>query len=477
MRLFRACCTLVLLAAIALSAACSDREVRSKGGTGDLTLHDRLGAAADAVAASNAIHGSKITSCATLERALASLDSRPSARQFDPRSYRGLIEELLQAGQAGCPGKEALTALGGAAAGPAQRIARSLLESDPEVALIALGSSPSSPAVLLRRSELLFELGRAKEAREALSGALALHDDDEQRATAARLSLLAGEPERALELCGNRSASALQALRVGALAALGRYDEVVNELARAPLHLHEELAEHAARFAPTPLLMTSAKDAPAPLLLAVAAAIKTEDTAASIALLAKASALVPDDADVQMQLAEALEAAGRPREAVAPWDRAAVIAPATERPILVPIRLLAETGDRKAARQRAARLEAAAKTSKSADDWRMASLAHKYAGDSARAAVLAHKAVTARAGDGRLTSELAARLEEANRKDQAAQILATLLVCGAHGRPWHRHELMARLLALVDAEQLERLVAAQTCSPVQPEDLKSHLAE
>lgn len=450
--------------------------MRSGGGSGDLTLHNLLLSAADPIEASNRIVSAPFKDCADLLAGLGGLDARPSLRQFDPRSYRGLVEELLQAAQSTCSDQGARKALKAQQKGIAPRLALSLLETDAKASLELAGNARGNAALLVRRSELLFQLERHEEARAAVVESITLHDDAQLRATAVRLTLLAGKPEQALLLCGTRAAPDLQALRVGALASLARYEEVYQAVQSAPLHVQSELAEHAARFAKSPLVMVEAASAPALLVLAVAQSLADAEPATSLALRVRAAAQLPDDADVHIALAESLEAQGRGREAIVAWDRAAAIAPAAERATLAGIRLLADTGSGKQALARAARLQKNAERSQKADDWRMASLAHRYAGSPLRAVELAKLALSARPGDGRLTSELASRQEEANQKSGAKLTLTSLLVCGAHGRPWHRHEIMARLAALADEDEIKELASRPTCTAVEPEDLAAHLA-
>lgn len=448
--------------------------MRSIGGTGDLTLHNSLLSATSAIEASNLIANATFKGCSELVAGLSGLDARPTGRQFDPRTFRGLVEELLQAAHSTCSGQALRAALKEPGIGTAQQLALSLVEEDASRSLRVVAKDGGNAALVTRRSELLFQLERHEEARAALIASISIHDDDELRATAARLTLAAGQPEQALLLCSAEDVPELQAVRVGALASLARYEDVYLALQAAPLHVRSELAEQAARFARSPLKMVESASAPPLLVLAVAQSMAEAQPAKSLELRIRAASLLPSDADVHVDLAESLEAQGRDKEAIVAWDRAAAIAPEAERATLAAIRLLAESGGAKQALKRAARLQAKATASQEADDWRLASLAHKYAGSSTSAAALAKLALNARPSDGRLASELASRQEEANQIQEAKTTLTSLLVCGAHGRPWHRHEIMARLTALAKVEEIKELTAKPTCKVVEPEDLAAY---
>ena len=74
-----------------------------------------------------------------------------------------------------------------------------------------------------------------------------------------------------------------------------------------------------------------------------------------------------------------------------------------------------------------------------------------------------------------LQGTLGERLTAA-RDPGAARVFAELLLCGAHGRPWHRHEVSARLAALAGEAASKLLVVAALaaqppCAPVEPADL------
>lgn len=77
---------------------------------------------------------------------------------------------------------------------------------------------------------------------------------------------------------------------------------------------------------------------------------------------------------------------------------------------------------------------------------------------------------------------VAQRLAEAGQVKDAADAYAELLVCGAHHRAWHRHEVAGKLLELAtqsDAAHatVQAAVAARrTCETVEPDDLTTYTA-
>ena len=216
-------------------------------------------------------------------------------------------------------------------------------------------------------------------------------------------------------------------------------------------------------------------DAPAEIL--VAAAHHLDPVATKIELLSRASQLVPTDASIHMSLAELHEESGQPADAIRAWDRAGAIALGHPRPVLAPIRLLAQSGRGTEALARAAGMAEEARKKSDGLALGMASLAYKYAQSPKQAVVLAREAVAAREGDGRLVSELAVRLVEAGAQAEATRVLSELLVCGARGRTWHRHEIAARLSALVSGDALRQAVKEVGCQPIALQELTSLLTE
>ena len=63
----------------------------------------------------------------------------------------------------------------------------------------------------------------------------------------------------------------------------------------------------------------------------------------------------------------------------------------------------------------------------------------------------------------------------------AADAYAELLVCGAHGRAWHRHEVAGKLLTLAKtstdarAVMLAAVAAKRACTTVEPDDLATYV--
>ncbi len=416
--------------------------------------------------ASLAIAEAELSSCAAALRGLLALQEGP----WEGSALRGLVEEILHRSSGACDAAKTLDW----APGAATSLARSLIVGEPTLALEALAKAPRVAVILRRESELLFALGRDAEGREVLIDSLALEDDEEARALAARLLRMSGELERSLWLCGTHSGQAIAMERVAALSALGRSAEVHDAVEHASIHLRTELASAA---------VASSKDVTAlamepkagPELLLIASAAQGVSTTASVAFLRRATALQAQDAELWIALAEMEEKVGALPAAIVAWDRAAALAPGAVRPVLAPIRILTAMGERKASQGRATKLAALARSTKNSEELHWASLASRYAGEHALAVTLAKEALAIRPGEGRLQSELAHRLVEAKRGPEAAIVLSSLLVCGSRGRPWHRHEVAARLVALVDEEALAASLAKVPCKPVEQEDLRSHL--
>ena len=63
----------------------------------------------------------------------------------------------------------------------------------------------------------------------------------------------------------------------------------------------------------------------------------------------------------------------------------------------------------------------------------------------------------------------------------AADAYAELLVCGAHGRAWHRHEVAGKLLTLsgtsTDARAvvLAAIAEKRACTTVEPDNLTTYV--
>jgi len=449
-----------------LVAGCSAKRDAERRQSNDV-LAKALQESKTPLRASQTIAKAEFPSCASLEQGLVALEDG----RWRGSAMRGLVEEMLQRGQGLCDA----TKTAAWRPGVATSLARSLMEEDAARAVAALTEAPRAAVVLQRRAELYFAMGRDAEGREVLIDSLVLDDDSEVRALAARLIRLSGDPKRAFSLCQGHEGDAIALERVAALSALGRTDEVHRELANAAIHTRPELAVAAIGASKNVEELVELPAGPEVLLAAARAEGISSSTAAR--LLRRATELDGQDADLWIALAEAEELAGEPRAAIAAWDRAAALAPGAQRPVLAPIRLLSSMGDDAKAVFRAQKLSVDARSTKNAEALHLASLAFRYAGDRPGAVTHAEEALALRPGEGRLQSELAHRLDEANRIPEAAKVLSKLLVCGSRGRPWHRHEVAARLVALVGADAVATEIAAVACDVVDPEGLRSQLAE
>lgn len=422
--------------------------------------------AIDLAAASTRIR-ELVVDCRGMARALDVL----ATSRLPSRSLLGLVDETVELGRAKCRDM----AVAGSA--PPHRLARARLAAQPAEALAALG--PAAPAdavaIQLRRSELLEALGRPAEALVALTSALARE---------------ASAPDRAREL----------PLRVAAAAAAGKLDEASALVTRAPIEQRIALANRLVAHAPAARLTAIAREAP--LEVAIAAADRVEQTAGAAAAVdarQRASSLAPDDADLLDALARSLAAAGRLDEAIAAWDRAAAIAPAQPAFRIAPIRALAASsaeptgvsGQRTDASADPTRVSGArtkARVDRLVDEARAGDEPERYitaahaavaAGDPARAVTVMREARAKRPSDGRLAFELALRLVDANDRTTAIDAFVELLVCGAHGRAWHRHEIAGRLVALAsDVASKQHALAALdrtwTCTPAEAADLATY---
>ena len=439
----------------------------------------QLAAAADPAAASALVTGAARGGCPGLRRALAALDrSRISGRLLS-----GLVDDAMSAaGEGGC--SDSAAALDGGRAAPFQLARARALEERPAEALAQL-SAGGEPALRLRRAELLAALDRPAEALVELEAFLASAPED-ARARAARIEglLALGRAADALAAAPRSRDPVLREARVAALAAAGRLGDAAAEVAAAPLPERPALARRAAALAPRAdrrrlALQATALDVE--LATALADRAEAEDGAtAALPLRERAAQAAPDRAELADGLARALAAAGRIEPALAAWDRAATAAPAQAAYRLAPIRALVSAGLRGRARARARSEAAAARRSRRADDLVTASAAAAAAGDTAQAARPAGEARAASPRDGRMAMLLGERQAEAGDRDGAAATWVELLVCGAHGRPWHRHEVAGRLVRLAgDAaaarEVLRALSAPLPCRPVDPDGLASYL--
>lgn len=259
----------------------------------------------------------------------------------------------------------------------------------------------------------------------------------------------------------------------------GRYPAAAARVAAAELPERPALALRAASDAPAEALPALAAAAVEPELAAAVADRLERDRGPTEALAARERAVAAgsDRAEHHDALARARRAAGQLDAAIAAWDRAAELAPLQPVYRLAPIRALVALGDRERACARAAALADAARD---VERLLVAASAAAACGDHAHGIELARAARDRRSGDGRLAFTLGERLADAG-DPAAAQVFAELLICGAHGRAWHRHEVAARLVALAtdpaaSRRVLEALDAPRTCPSVDTPELTGYLA-
>lgn len=321
------------------------------------------------------------------------------------------------------------------------------LDGDPAAALVQLPRA-ADPTIARRRADLLDRLGRTAEARDEIALALAL------------------APDAAL-LAQSRLLRASLAARAAATTDLSRVFDA------APITEHPALAHRAASDASLDQL---AAIAPASPELARAAGTRLEDERGPAAALGAREQLVaklPDDADAWDAVARSRIAAGQVDAALDAWDRAASIAIAQDAFRVAPIRALVIAGESIRATQRARDLARSARRSPTTERLIAASAGAAAAGDAQLAVALAREAQALRPTDGRLQFLVAQRLAESGDKASAARAYHVLLVCGAHGRAWHRHEVAAKLTELRD--ELDGLLDEKLpCDPVEAADLATY---
>lgn len=262
----------------------------------------------------------------------------------------------------------------------------------------------------------------------------------------------------------------------------GRYAAVAERIAAAELPDRPRLAFRAVADAAPPALAglaAAAKEGE----LATAVADRLEELSGPKAALTarqRAAALAPERAEHHDALARAYLAADQLEPALASWDRAAALAPLQPTYHLLPIRALVLAEERPRACARAAAL--AADAPGNIERLLLASNATAACGDFPAAVALASAAKELRPGDGRLVFAWGERLADA-KDPRDAQVLVELLGCGAHGRPWHRHEVAGRLLAVAAdpagaarvRAALEALEARPSCQPPEPQDLAGYV--
>lgn len=365
------------------------------------------------------------------------------------RSLAGLVDEALASTRC--------TEVGDAVQGtsPAHQLARARLSDErPEDALAQL-TTLAEPAIRYRRAELLDRIGRTAEALRELD-AIVLDDE----ATAQQ-----------------------RLLRVSVAVRTGKVDEAARVVASAPLADRPRLAFRAVSDAAPATLAALAQTST--LELAIAAADRVEELQGPAAVLAARERIAEqnsEDADHWDALGRARIASGMIDDALVAWDRAIEIAPAQPTFRTAPIRALVLAGRPDRARERAAALATEARAGRDVELVVTASAGAAAAGDTKLAVEMAREAKARRAGDGRLAFLVAQRLAEAGEYRASARAYAELLVCGAHGRPWHRHEVAGKLLELSrkDAATRALVLAAiaeqRACAAVEPDDLATYVA-
>lgn len=398
-------------------------------------------AALDVAEASTRVRA-MIDNCAGFTRALDRMT------KLTGRALAGLVDDAVEVARTKC--QAPLNAARGKLA--PHQLARARLLERPADALAILDAGSREPAIRLRRAELLDAARRPAEALAAIAGMPDL--DDEMRAF--RRSL------------------------VVAASATGQPAEIAKAIAEAPITERPSLAHRAVAHAPPDQLAALVPAAGAELATAIADRIEREQgPAPALVARARAAALVPDDAELQDALARSLAAAGRMPDALAAWDRAAALAPAQPSYRLAPVRALVLAGQLDQARQRARALATAARESR--DPETLTTAAHAASEvDRALAVALAREAYALAPGDGRFAFQVANKLADAGDVAAAAAAYSELLVCGKHGRPWHRHEVAGKLIALARDRASAGLVIAaldakRSCTPIDPADLATYL--
>ena len=383
-----------------------------------------------------------VDSCPGFTRALDRMT------RLSGRVLAGLVDDAVEAARPKCPAP--LNAARGKTA--AHQLARARL-LEPADALAVLEVRSREPAIRLRRAELL----------------------DATRQPAAALAELA-----TITTLDDEARALQRSLVVAVAAASGKGAEVARAIAEAPVQDRPGLANRAVAEAPPTALDALVADASLEVAVAIGDRLERErGPAAAVAARTRAAALAPDDADVHDKLALALVGAKRLDDAIAAWDRAAALVPAQPSYRIAPVRALVLADQRDRARARVAALATAARAANDPEELATASNAAS-AVDPALAVALAREARDHKPGDGRFVFQLAARLAEAGEVAASAATYGDLLVCGTHGRPWHRHEIAGKLIELAKDKPTAQLVIAaldakRACAPVEPADLATYV--
>lgn len=252
--------------------------------------------------------------------------------------------------------------------------------------------------------------------------------------------------------CRREAGEARDPLRdISAEVRAGKFAAVAARIAAAPLPDRPTLAFRAVADAP-PQALEPLAAAAAEAELATAVADRLEERAgpkAGLAARQKAVAFAPERAEHHDTLARAYLDANQLEPALRAWSEAAALAPLQPAYHLMPIRALVAAGDAARACARAAAL--AERAPGDVERLLLASNASAACGDFPASVTLAAAAKDLRPGDGRLVFTWGERLADA-KDARAAAVLVELLACGAHGRPWHRHEVAGRLLRVIEDE-------------------------
>lgn len=375
--------------------------------------------------------------CPGLMRALDSISGSASGRPL-------LVLVDVALAPKACPDAQ----IASRSASVARQIARARMAGSAEAALAELETGTAEPAFAILRADLLLELERDEEALRELSLALAL------------------APEPAL-VETHRSA------RVRVAARRGDIELLQTLVAAAPIEQRPRLAHQAASFIDSKLLVALGRagvDFATPVgellenRLGIAAALDVREYAVTLA---------PDDADAWDALARSRFVAGRTEEAIAAWTSAATLAPAQPVFRIKPIEMLVAANQGAWARSQADKLAAEARSTTNVELRITASAGASHV-DPTLALALAREALALRPGDGRIAFLVAQRLAEASDPAAAARAYADLLVCGAHGKPWHRHEVAAKLQQL-GAHAARAIETKRDCDVPEPSDLAPYV--
>jgi tetratricopeptide (TPR) repeat protein len=444
--------------------------------------------AADPAAASTQIKTLAAANCGGFSRALNLLANTKG------RLLIGLVDDAVAAAEPTC-------AIEGRRAAHALAHARRA-DDRPADALQHLHGYSSESAVRIRRAELLDRLGRGIDAiRDLDASGIA----DEQAAVTRRtyfVAAAAGASRHADVANAIANAPIAERTSLAFRAAAETKPDELDALARAAVSdpsartstSNPSVSDPSARTSTSNPSMSdvsgrtstsnpsmsdvSGRTPVHELANAVADRIEQErGPAAALAARERAVAGAPELAEYHDALARAQIASGKTDEALASWDRASTIAPAQSAYRITPIRALVIANDRARANDRAAALAKSARERANDVELRVtASAGAAAAGDTALAIELAREARELRRTDGRLAFLLAQRHAEAKQLAPAAELYAELLVCGAHGKPWHRHEVSAKLGELGDrATILAALDKQRACETADPADLASYV--